>query len=83
MASVMIISFGKELVNRFIFPGFVQRCFDDPHSDCNVLPYPMTIYPSPYPREDYQRAYRMQYGINQFVQRLAYDLPLMDSIFVK
>ncbi len=53
------------------------------NDDSNVVPYPFTIYPSPYPRNEYERAYRIQSGINRFIQRLAFDLDLMDSVFEK
>jgi len=69
-----------------LFKGFVQRCFtqyDDTHNDSTVVPYPFTIYPSPYPRDEYEKAYRIQYGINILVQRLAFDIDLMDSVFQK
>ena len=65
----------------FIFKGFIQRDFSHSQDNCYVIPYPMTIFPSPYPREDYQRACRIQYGINQLVHRLAHDWHLMDSVF--
>jgi hypothetical protein len=41
------------------------------------------MYPSTYPRNEYERACRMQSGINRLVQRLAFDLDLMDSVFEK
>ena len=69
-----------------LFKGFVQRCFPqngDTHQDSNVISYPFTIYPSPYPRDEYEKAYKTQYGINILVQRLAFDIDLMDSIFQK
>jgi hypothetical protein len=69
-----------------LFKGFVQRYFtsnDNIHNDSNVVPYPFTIYPSPYPRNEYEKAYRIQYGINKLIQRLAFDIDLMDSVFQK
>ena len=69
-----------------IFKGFVQRCFtlnDNIQQDSNVIPYPFTIYPSPYPQKEYKIAYKIQNGINLLVQRLAFDIDLMDSIFNK
>ncbi len=65
-----------------VFKGFVQRCFTQ-NDDSNVVPYPFSIYPSPYPRDEYERACQIQYGINKLVQRLAFDLDLMDSVFQK
>ena len=69
-----------------LFKGFVQRNFtrnDDNYNDSNVTPYPFTIYPSPYPHSEYERACQIQYAINRFVQNLASDIDLMDSIFKK
>ncbi|CAF3542661.1 unnamed protein product [Rotaria sp. Silwood1] len=66
-----------------LFPGFVQRCFtqeDNTQNDSNVVPYPFTIYPSPFPCNEYEKACQIQYGINIFVQHLAFDTDLMDSI---
>ncbi|CAF2530259.1 unnamed protein product [Rotaria sp. Silwood2] len=63
---------------------FVQRCFtqkDNTENDSNVVPYPFTIYPSPFPRNEYEKACRIQYGINILVHNLAFDIDLMDSIF--
>jgi len=68
------------------FKGFVQRYLthnDDICNDSNIVPYPFTIYPSPYPRNEYEKACRIQYGINKLVQRLAFDLDLMNSVFEK
>jgi hypothetical protein len=69
-----------------LFKGFVQRSFpsnDETYNDSIVIPYPFTIYPSPYPRDEYEKAYQIQYGINTLVQRLAFDIDLMDSVLQK
>jgi len=65
------------------FLGFVQRYFpsNDIQQDTTVIPYPFTIYPSVFPREEYRRACRIQFSINKYVQRLAFDIDLMDSVF--
>ncbi|CAF0773073.1 unnamed protein product [Rotaria sordida] len=63
--------------------SFVQRCFthnDNTQNDSNVIPYPFTIYPSSFPRNEYEKACKIQYGIHILVQYLAYDIDLMDSI---
>ncbi|UJR34111.1 hypothetical protein I4U23_021518 [Adineta vaga] len=59
--------------------GFVQRCFTL-NDDSNVIPYPFTIYPSSYPRNEYEKARQIQYGINRLVQRLASNMNIMDSV---
>lgn len=64
--------------------GFVQRCFTKHNKhryDSNVIPYPFTINPSSYPRDEYERAYKIQYGINTLIQNLAFNIDLMDSVF--
>ncbi|CAF3907219.1 unnamed protein product [Adineta steineri] len=63
---------------------FVQYYFtqnDDLNNDSNVIPYPFTIYPSPYSRNEYEKACQIQYGINKLIHRLAIDINLMDSVF--
>ncbi|CAF4336541.1 unnamed protein product [Rotaria magnacalcarata] len=63
---------------------FVQRYFtedDNSQNDSNVLSYPFTICPSPYPRSEYEKAHEIQHGINMFVQNLAFNIDLMDSVF--
>ncbi|CAF0935091.1 unnamed protein product [Adineta ricciae] len=62
--------------------SFVQRCFAL-NDDSNVIPYPFTIYPSPYPRNEYERACRIQSAINRLVYRLAFDIQMMDSVLEK
>jgi hypothetical protein len=85
MASVSIrISLSCLIFN--LFKGFVQRCFtekDNQQQDSNVIPYPFTIYPSPYPRNEYEKTVKIQDGINILVQRLAFDIDLMDTVFQK
>jgi len=81
MASVPIWIWNSCLT-YILFEGFIQRCFTK-NDDSNVVPYPFTIYPSTYPRNEYERACRIQSGINRLVQRLAFDLDLMDSVFEK
>ncbi|CAM2711542.1 unnamed protein product [Rotaria socialis] len=63
---------------------FVQRYFtqdDKSQNDSNVLLYPFTICPSPYPHSEYEKAHEIQHGINMFVQNLAFNIDLMDSVF--
>ncbi|CAF4238391.1 unnamed protein product [Rotaria socialis] len=63
---------------------FVQRYFtqdDKIQNDSNVLLYPFTICPSPYPHSEYEKAHEIQHGINMFVQNLAFNIDLMDSVF--
>lgn len=62
-----------------LFQGFVQRRFLA--EQCHVIPYPFTLSPTPYPRDEYHRARQLQSSINALVQRLAFDIDLMDTIF--
>ena len=86
MASVVFSCLSFILIPSFVFlanlfQGFVQRRF---HADqCYVIPYPFTISPTPYPRDEYHRARQLQSSINALVHRLAFDIDLMDTIFAR
>ncbi|CAF1538801.1 unnamed protein product [Didymodactylos carnosus] len=58
-----------------------SRWLSSPMPD-TIIPYPFTLYPSPFPYHEYENACRMQYGINKLIYRLASNIDLLDSVLL-
>lgn len=74
------IRFDSIRIEREFRLGFVQRRFLKKTRPL-IIPYPMTIFPSPFPRHEYQRAREIQTTINALIYRLGSKIDLIDEIF--